>query len=930
MAYTPQTWVDHSLATPLNAARMAHLETGISDAHTLIAGLGAGGQASTVAGLETVASNTSLAEKQTVGGRNYTRIQGARAGGQLAGKVVQFFEQGIVPVHGDVNLSGAVGVYCSPGCELQQTKIPTSGNDSAYGLRVQGTWHATKRTLTSSTAIGARTITVNDVTGMARGSAIAIWDTASLIRSGKYAAGESATVLNVSGTTLTLSAPLERAYNSATAQVLLYYPHNPFVALNYNISHADPVNAGEYYHDLMRFELADDVRVLGGNVGPGPARGIHLAGVRGAVIDGAYIHDLLDGTYGGVAHLGYGVEAAFTSCDVTVTEATLVERVRHALTTNSNVDMCGNPAFFGGNTIGDPRRVRFAARVRETTSTAVDTHECGLDVDIIPNIGHAGVAGDAAVNGDPSTGSLPLGINIRCDRARVLGGVVHSGPAGGIQVDHSTQTHAAPTRVAILGTKIIESGGGNGTQYALDIVGRTAGAVSVQLDAEIIGATRPVNLLTRNVTGKLRIDAGGRTGLGTAIRMAGTLTGAGPVDLRGTWIDPAYSTFVNLGAEPAGNHRVQQETDTRVSRKWTGVAWPERAGRYLIPAGHAYFWGAPGGTTDPADITTGDVVERVTGVLTATRRGTLVVESGAVPMPLPFTGRLTRVDAAVGTPPTGGPVVLDVNIGGSSVFTSGARPTIAVGQSSDTATPDSAAATFTAGQLITVDVDSVGYSEPTFVNTGGASATALSVTYTPAPPAGQEWALNDVVLFSLKVVRGATITPPSGCTEIGVGIDNTGANAWAHKMYWYRCPDTIPTSFQFAQSISGFISVSGTVYRNTRLTGSPINAFSVNTPAFASTFTSPSLTTTVPGCRLVQTIQVDVSRTVGAWAAGLTERSTRVADGVQAASGASGTKQGSFSDGSSITSAYLVALEPGLSGQAAGADLTMALLYDLG
>jgi hypothetical protein len=37
MAYTKQTWTDGDAATPVNASRLGHIETGVDDAHDLIA-----------------------------------------------------------------------------------------------------------------------------------------------------------------------------------------------------------------------------------------------------------------------------------------------------------------------------------------------------------------------------------------------------------------------------------------------------------------------------------------------------------------------------------------------------------------------------------------------------------------------------------------------------------------------------------------------------------------------------------------------------------------------------------------------------------------------------------------------------------------------------------------------------------------------------
>lgn len=69
-----------------------------------------------------------------------------------------------------------------------------------------------------------------------------------------------------------------------------------------------------------------------------------------------------------------------------------------------------------------------------------------------------------------------------------------------------------------------------------------------------------------------------------------------------------------------------------------------------------------------------------------------------------------KVRAAVGTAPTGAPVVIDVNVNGSSIYANQAnRPSIAAGSNTTTSTPGWAV---TAGDYITVDIDSVGTINP--------------------------------------------------------------------------------------------------------------------------------------------------------------------------------------------------------------------------
>lgn len=68
---------------------------------------------------------------------------------------------------------------------------------------------------------------------------------------------------------------------------------------------------------------------------------------------------------------------------------------------------------------------------------------------------------------------------------------------------------------------------------------------------------------------------------------------------------------------------------------------------------------------------------------------------------------LEAVRASVGTAPTGAAIIVDVNLGGTTIFTTqSARPTIAVSTNTATGTP--AVTTWPNGGYLTVDVDQVG------------------------------------------------------------------------------------------------------------------------------------------------------------------------------------------------------------------------------
>lgn len=89
------------------------------------------------------------------------------------------------------------------------------------------------------------------------------------------------------------------------------------------------------------------------------------------------------------------------------------------------------------------------------------------------------------------------------------------------------------------------------------------------------------------------------------------------------------------------------------------------------------------------------------------RSGTLTTQTGTSRFYVENSGTIGLVRASVGTAPTGSPIVVDVNLNGSSIFTNQAnRPSIAAAAHTATATPNVTA--ITAGDFFTVDIDAVG------------------------------------------------------------------------------------------------------------------------------------------------------------------------------------------------------------------------------
>lgn len=116
---------------------------------------------------------------------------------------------------------------------------------------------------------------------------------------------------------------------------------------------------------------------------------------------------------------------------------------------------------------------------------------------------------------------------------------------------------------------------------------------------------------------------------------------------------------------------------------------------------------APTADSDGARRLDGDV-----GVITFTHTGELVVGTGAFRFYLPYNITITEVEAAVGVAATGAAVLVDVNVDGTTIFTTQSnRPSITASAfvASSTTIED---ASHTDGQYITVDIDQIGSTLP--------------------------------------------------------------------------------------------------------------------------------------------------------------------------------------------------------------------------
>jgi len=95
-------------------------------------------------------------------------------------------------------------------------------------------------------------------------------------------------------------------------------------------------------------------------------------------------------------------------------------------------------------------------------------------------------------------------------------------------------------------------------------------------------------------------------------------------------------------------------------------------------------------------------------VFTFGTSGELETGTGALKLHAPWACTITNVTAAVGTAPVDASLIVDVNIDGTTAFTTqGNRPTITTGNTTDlSSTPDVTAVS--AGEYLTMDIDQVG------------------------------------------------------------------------------------------------------------------------------------------------------------------------------------------------------------------------------
>jgi hypothetical protein len=267
----------------------------------------------------------------------------------------------------------------------------------------------------------------------------------------------------------------------------------------------------------------------------------------------------------------------------------------------------------------------------------------------------------------------------------------------------------------------------------------------------------------------------------------------------------------------------------------------------------------------------------------------LVVRVGDRRIPIPG-GEIQWVRAMVSEPPVNSDVVLDVNLNGTTIFTTQAnRPTIP-GDANDSGECVPDVTTTVDGDYLTLDIDQIGggvggagdfgpYAQDNGGGSGtdssgctaalkpvvgqtvvfagqrtGLTAAAAELDVDVTAPAGS--AVGDVVMVHLECLDTATMTLPTGWTLIQSGVVGTG---WKDVFAWHRIGDNGPGDVPSdAATVHTFTASAGwepvamcVAYRNAIATGNPIDdsAFQASVDGAVTTF--PQVTSTVANALIV-------------------------------------------------------------------------------
>lgn len=257
-------------------------------------------------------------------------------------------------------------VELDPGAVVRQF-----ANDSAF--QKVGSVGSTQYAITDARR-GQRVITLGSTAGLSVGDWF-YFGSDDVFHSGKgFKRGFLRRIDAISGTEVTVDKPLHHSLQTAPRgwEVTLAPP----VELRGGVvEQHDPKTK---FHSILHFELVRDPRVIGTELRDCGAAGVKTIGTVGGLVD-TFIHRCLDdenGTrYNSGRHYGYGVEAAGATRDLVVRGTST--QTRHAFTTSGAYGPHSDKRLL---LIGEPEDVVVSMDVWETTSSGLDTHEPGWNI----------------------------------------------------------------------------------------------------------------------------------------------------------------------------------------------------------------------------------------------------------------------------------------------------------------------------------------------------------------------------------------------------------------------------------------------------------------------------------------------------------------------------------------------------------------------
>jgi hypothetical protein len=276
------------------------------------------------------------------------------------------FHSGLYRIQGTLNIpNDLTDIHLSPNTVLRQFGDPRFGT-----LSKRGSLGA--RYNMSPAPQGTRSVTLSDVSGLHVGAWLLLVSDDSFNSEKPMNPGSLRRIVGIDGGRVTLDLPLHRSM-SQTPRAHAVNMAAPVRITGGVIEHNSPL-ANFYPAVTLHYTLDPVIQMEIRNHG---ADGVQPNGTVGGHLD-LRVHDLIDdhdGTrFGGGRHYGYGVSATGPTRDLVVSGECWA--VRHCFTTNAAY-LVTDPVVRG---YGDPENIRVSMDTRDTTSTALDTHEPGWNI----------------------------------------------------------------------------------------------------------------------------------------------------------------------------------------------------------------------------------------------------------------------------------------------------------------------------------------------------------------------------------------------------------------------------------------------------------------------------------------------------------------------------------------------------------------------